>query len=139
MSASPVPALGNGALLAEAHEARLQRLETGMSEVVARVGEHGVKLDYLGQTLEDGITRLGEKMEACVRPVSERLDAVTGRSRALEMRVTAHQEVVDRLIAEETSRAGRRRWLVRSGLALALAGLGATAGEAGKWLWGLIR
>ncbi len=115
---------GSGHTLMEAHEERLQRLEVGAQDFTAKISEYGVKLDYLGQSLDQGLLRLGEKMDSVLVPMGARITEI-------DTRVQTQAQVVAQLEASYQSRTRALLTLRRGAVALLAALGGALASQAG--------
>jgi hypothetical protein len=86
-------------LISEAHEERIQRLESNMEKVVAQTAASSVKLDHLTDLVKEGFVKIGERFE-------KGADQFDHHSKQLEH----HKASLQKLNQAEAVRAGRWKW-----------------------------
>lgn len=111
----------------EAHEARIQRVETGLSEIGAQVAEHGTKLDYLSQQVQESTKVLSDKMEECTSPLTIEVKEIGAK-------LSDHHERIQKLEGTEAKRSERSQAIRRVVWAVSIALVGA----GGKTLFDLL-
>ena len=87
-------------LISEAHEERIQRLETNMEKVVASTAATSVKLDHLTDLVKEGFVKIGERFE-------KGADQFESHAKQLEH----HKANLHKLNQAEATRAGRWKWV----------------------------
>lgn len=135
--------------IAESHEDRLVRLEDNTSEMatqLARVStEHSLKLEHLTQTVANLAPRIFEKIDACIAPLTLRVNTNTAKIESIDGGIRAGALQIEHLkrqqVAVEVKQiAGRRRvaTIKKALLALAVAGGGVLIKELAVNCWRLV-
>jgi hypothetical protein len=103
--------------ITEAHEGRIQRLESSMQEVVASTTATSVKVDHLVNTVEKGFAAISARLDKAAEQFNQ------------------HEAEIVSLKADSQSRA--KRWAAVKGAAATLlaASAGAIATGFGKSIW----
>jgi acetylglutamate synthase len=122
-----MPSIPGFSVLTEAHEGRLQRLETRVSEVGANVAVTSEKIDHLTSKIEDGF-----------HSVSARLDKGQQQFDLHEAQLNEHKAEIAKIQADEATRAKRWATVKRGSIALIGAAAGVVATKSGESLWNLI-
>lgn len=111
-------------LISEAHEERIQRLETNMEKVVALTSATSVKVDHLTEVVKDGFQKIGSRFE-------KGADQFETHSKQLEQ----HKLSLLKLNQFEARRANRWKWTRKLTLPLIIAIGSAIAGHFGDHIW----
>jgi DNA anti-recombination protein RmuC len=114
-------------LMSEAHEERIQRLESNMEKVVAQTSASSVKLDHLTQKIDEGFRTIGARFEKGTEQFEE-------HSKVL----TLHKERIQNLQQVEAKRASRWKTLRKMCLPLLIAAGTAIATHFGEQIWTLL-
>ena len=132
---APVTSNGTYHAQIESHEDRLQRVEATLQEVVAKVAETGVKLDFMSQRSDDQTTQILEKIESVTGTLKPVIDEASESSRFNKDALDSQSLRIRDL--EGVGRASRVRMasLKKIAIGVALAGLGALASSLGHELW----
>jgi uncharacterized coiled-coil DUF342 family protein len=74
--AAPAPAAVYDKLL-DAHEDRIQGLETVARDTAGILGQHSQRLDELGTKIDSGVAEIGLKIENTVKPLADAISTIS--------------------------------------------------------------
>jgi hypothetical protein len=107
-----------------AHEARIQRLEEHTSDLRAELSEVSTNLRNLGVQVSDSAARISDKIDLCVKPLSDTLARHIEDGQQAKIKLNDLGQVVASLQSQAQTRA--QRWATwRKGLGTLLLGAGA--------------
>jgi len=118
----------------EAHEERIQRLESGLQDVSTGLATNTAKLEALGDKMDLSAELISKRVEACVLPLAHKLDTTSEKVDQATQQLSVGNERFARL--EAVSAGATRRWRLTKKLLLPLA-VGGT-GWLGHQLWDVI-
>lgn len=82
--------------LSEAHEERILRLEGSIQQIASKQAESLVKLEYLGDKVDSGLSTIVDKIDKAFGSVNQRLDTAADKLTSDDKRLT---KVEDREVA----------------------------------------
>ena len=113
--------------LLSSHEERLSRLESTSGEILTGIATNAQKTEHLAQRLNEGFEAMGDKIESCVAPLSQKIEnhlVECGKKQEVLDKVV---EDVSTLEAANKSKAEARAKIAKIATALGLAIFGAFA------------
>lgn len=122
-------------LMIEAHEDRIQAVESGVSELSAQVAANSIKLENLTEKLEKSVGYILEKIETCIEPVVIKLDNHIHDDKEISEQTKKNSDKIEQLEQSEARRSAFRRIFKKVALPLALAGGGVLATKFAESIW----
>lgn len=116
----------NSALL-DSHEDRLQRLEEGTSEILANLATNTQKTEDLGDRMIDGFSSINQKIEACMMPLTLKLEQHLSEDSKVHVRVDALTADLVEIQSERKKHIERSNLIKKVLGAVGLAAIGAIA------------
>lgn len=112
----------------DAHEERLQRVESNSEETRVKVAEIATKIDHYEEMQAQSRTDLAQKIESGFETLSEGQKALLAKLETHSQKLLDHQQAIDTAAnavkAIEERRAKRTDFLKKVGIVILFAGLG---------------
>lgn len=114
--------------LQDSHEERIQSLEDDTKDALTQLAAIRPQLSFIGQTMEDGLNRVTEKIESLVTPMGAKIDRI-------ETSMGAHSDQIRDLTQDHQQRKERKGVYKKLLLGFGLAVGGVIAKEVTVFLW----
>jgi len=115
--------------LYDTSEDRVLRIETDISELKVAQAETGISFKYLSQQVQDSTAKITEKIESCIKPISDRIYDTSQKLSILTEQVEKHDKIADIVLTAKKKSDNRRALVKKALLALCYGGGAVTIKE----------